>query len=142
MARIEPAFRIALGAVFLASGLLKIGDPSAFAFSVARLQVAPRGLIGATAIVLPWIEAVAGAALLFAPRYRDAAARLILGLLGTLTAVLLIAMLRGTAGPCGCFGGGEGLLSRPWVALARNVVLAGMAALLTCRPRSAPASPA
>ena len=142
MGRIRQAFRIALGALFAASGLLKIADPSAFAFAIARLQVAPRGWIGAVAIVLPWIEAVAGAALLFAPGYREAAARLILGLLVALTAVLLVAMVRGTAGPCGCFGGGEGLLSRPWAALARNVVLAGMAAVLTCRPRSAPASPA
>lgn len=142
MSRIEPAFRIALGALFLAAGLLKIADPSAFAFSIARLQVIPRGALGTAAIVLPWMEAVAGAALLFAPAYRPAAVRVILGLLVALTVVLAVAIARGTAGPCGCFGGGDGFLSRPGVALGRNVLLLGMAAVLTFRPRSAPASPA
>jgi len=130
VARIEPALRGALGLVFLASGVLKIADPSAFAYSVARLQLLPRGALGAVAIVLPWIEAVSGAAL-----------RLILGLLAGLTIVLLAALARGTAGPCGCFGGDGGFLSRPWVGVGRNLLLLGMA-FTSCRRRSEPASPA
>lgn len=148
MNRIDRLLELALGLAFVAAGLLKVLDPAEFAVSIAKVRLLPSGLIGAAAILLPWVEIVAGLALVATRRYRDAAAWLILGLLGVFTAVLIVSMARGTAGSCGCFGSGVAFLNRPDVGLIRNLVLITAAAALVLRPRkptsdrSGPASPA
>jgi putative oxidoreductase len=128
-----------VGLVFLAAGLLKIWDPGAFAVAIVRLQAVPRALVGPSAILLPWIEVAAGAALLIGP-WRPAG-RLVAGaLLAAFTIVLAVALLRGSASTCGCFGVDGGVWARLDVALFRNLLLGALLAL-SCR-RSAPASPA
>ena len=122
----------ALGLVFVAAGILKVADPLAFALSLARLV--PPGAVGPLAIVLPWIEIAAGAALLALPSYRGAALAILITLLVTFTVALAVG-----SGPCGCFGT-VGLLARRDVGLGRNVLLLAAAAWLTYRSR--PASPA
>ena len=141
--RIEQAARAVLGLAFLAAGVLKVVDPMGFAFSIARMQIAPRGMIGPAAIVLPWIEIVAGAALLAWPPGRPAALAILGALLVAFTAALVIVLARGTSTSCGCFGVEGGFLARPGVALARNLVLGALALVLaTSSRRSGPASPA
>jgi putative oxidoreductase len=146
--RIDRLLQLALGLAFLAAGILKVLDPAEFAVSLAKLRLLPPFLVGAAAILLPWVEIVAGLALLATRRYRDAATWLILGLLGVFTLVLIASMIRGTAGSCGCFGSGVAFLNRPDVGLIRNLVLLTAAAALVLRPRkptsgrSGPASPA
>jgi putative oxidoreductase len=145
LSRIERGLEVVLGVVFLAAGLLKIADPAGFAVSIALLRVLPAGLTGPTAILLPWVEVVAGAALLLTRRYRDAATWLILGLMVPFTVVLAVALLRGTGGSCGCFGEGAGFLNRPEVGLVRNALLGAAAVVLIRRKatsRSGPTSPA
>jgi hypothetical protein len=133
--------QIVLGVVFLAAGALKLADPLSFALSTARLRVIPMGLLGPVAIVLPWIEVVAAVAL-FLPKYRGAALRLLLALLAAFTAILMIALIHGTAASCGCFGTGDGFLNRADLAVARNVVLLGLAVVLIRRKPISPAGPA
>lgn len=148
MSRTERLLRLILAGAFFAAGVLKIGDPHGFALSIARLRSAPVVLIGPLAIVLPWIEVVAAVAL-FIPRYQSAALQLLIALLAGFTALLGTALVRGAAGSCGCFGGGDGVLSRPPAALARNALLLAIALFLVLRrgkgsatsPR-APVSPA
>jgi uncharacterized membrane protein YphA (DoxX/SURF4 family) len=141
--RIERIARWVLGLAFVAAGLLKAIDPMGFAFSIARMQIFPKGAIGPAAIVLPWIEIVAGAALLGLPTCRSAALAILATLLVAFTAALAIVLARGTSTHCGCFGVDGGILGHPGVALARNVVLGGLAVLLaTSSRRSGPASPA
>lgn len=139
--RIDLPARIVLAAVFLAAGALKIADPMAFAVSLARLRILPGAAIGPVAILLPWIEVVAAAAL-FVPSLRDAALKLLLGLLGAFTLILLAAIARGTGSACGCFGSGDGFLHRTDVALVRNVILIALAAVLLRRRPTSPAGPA
>ena len=142
--RTERALQIVLAIAFLAAGVLKITDPAAFAVSIARLRMIPMEAVGPAAIFLPWIEVVAAVAL-FVPTYRRPAVTLVLALLGGFTLILGIALLRGTAGSCGCFGKGDGVLNRADVALVRNAVLIALAvALIRRKPTSAatPASPA
>ena len=140
MTRTERIALIVLGAVFLAAGLLKVLDPHAFAVSIARLRIVPMALVGPLAILLPWVEIV-GAVALALPRYRDAALKLLLGMLAVFTAVLGIGLLRG-ATSCGCFGKADSVLNRPEVALARNVLLIALSVLAIRRKATSPAAPA
>ena len=140
MTRIERVAPIVLGAVFLAAGILKVVDPHAFAVSIARLRIVPMALVGPIAILLPWIEIV-GAAALLVPRYREAALKLLLGMLVVFTVALGIGLLRGGTS-CGCFGKADMVLNRPEVALVRNVLLIALAALTMRRSSTSPAAPA
>jgi uncharacterized membrane protein YphA (DoxX/SURF4 family) len=143
LTRIDRVLRIAFALVFLAAGAAKIVDPPAFAISVARLRIVPMMLVGPVAILLPWVEVVAAAALFF-PKFRRPAIQVLLGLLVAFTLVLGIGLLRG-ASSCGCFGSADAFLNRADVALARNAVLLATAGVLFLREptsREAPASPA
>ena len=64
MSRIDRGLEIALGLVFLAAGVLKIADPAGFAVSLALMKTLPAFLLGPVAILLPWVEVVAGLALI------------------------------------------------------------------------------
>lgn len=144
MTRIERLIPALLGVVFLAAGLLKVYDPAAFALSIARLRILPMALVGPAAILLPWVEIVAAVAA-FLPRTREAAVKLLLGMLVLFTAVLAIAFAAGTAASCGCFGKADFILNRPELTLVRNVTMIAVALLwLRAKPTSpaAPASPA
>jgi len=139
--RLAPYF---LGLVFITTGILKIIDPGAFAFSVARLRIAPMALVGPIAILLPWIEVVTGVALLIT-RQQIPALKLAWGLLVLFTAVLGIARLLGTSASCGCFGSSDSFINRPDFALIRNLPLIALAwTSLRGDPtsREGPASPA
>lgn len=140
MTRIERLVPVVLGVVFLAAGFLKIVDPLAFAVSIARLRIVPMAAVGPVAILLPWIEVVAAIALLI-PATRDAALKLLLGMLVLFTAILGIGLLRG-ATSCGCFGKADSLLNRADVALVRNLVLIALAAIAVRRKATSPAGPA
>ena len=140
MTRTDRVLMTALSLAFLAAGVLKILDPAAFAVSIARLRMVPTAVVGPVAILLPWIE-VAAAVALFVPKYRDPAMKLLLALLGAFTLILGIALLRGTAASCGCFGKGDGLLNRADIAVARNVVLIALAVFLIRRKPTSPAAP-
>ena len=142
MSRTERALSIVLAAVFATAGILKILDPMAFAASIARLRLLPDPMVGATAILLPWVELVAAGAL-FVPSYRPAAIRLLLGLLAAFTTLLGLGLWMGSPDSCGCFGG-LGLLNRADLGLVRNLALLGLAAFLLRRESksTSPAGPA
>jgi len=141
LTRIERALPIVLGITFLVAAAAKIYDPYAFAVAIARLRIVPLSLVGPTAILLPWIEAV-GAIGLLLPTYRRPAVKLLLGLLIAFTVILGIGFLRGTAVSCGCFGSSDLAINRPGVALVRNFALM-LAAVFVIRAKpTSPASPA
>jgi putative oxidoreductase len=141
--RTESAARAVLATLFLVAGFLKVLDPLGFALAIARMQILPRGVIGPAAITLPWVEIVAGGALLGLPSFRSAALALLATLLAAFTAALLIVLARGTSSSCGCFGVEGGFLGRTEVALVRNLILGALIGFLaTSSRRSRPASPA
>jgi putative oxidoreductase len=145
LSRIDRGLEIALGLVFVTAGVLKIADPVGFAVSIALMRTLPAALLGPAAILLPWVEVVAGLALIATRRYRDAATWIILGLLIAFTAALVVSIVRETGSSCGCFGGGPGFLNRPEVGLIRNALLGAAAVVLIRRritSRSGPTSPA
>ncbi|WP_298266957.1 MauE/DoxX family redox-associated membrane protein [Geobacter sp.] len=98
--------RVALGALFLYAGVLKIANPAAFAGSVANYRIV--GYFGTylVAAILPWVEVICGALLVTGWRTRTAAAlAVVLNLV--FIALLVSTVARGLDIDCGCFGQGD-----------------------------------
>jgi uncharacterized membrane protein YphA (DoxX/SURF4 family) len=119
--------RLAVGALLVIAGALKLRAPVAFATEIANYQLFPAvaPYLGA---VLPVVELVVGLALVVAPRaWRRAAALGALGLFATFTVAVASAYFRRINIDCGCFGTGGGPITA--LTLARNVGLMTAAAL-------------
>jgi len=97
------AARIAIWLVLLAAALGKIGDPAAFALQVHNYRLAPVWSENLVAILLPWVELVAGLALVLGVRARAGAA-MALALMALFTVAVGLAWARGLDFECGCFG--------------------------------------
>jgi putative oxidoreductase len=96
-------FRLIVGGVFVWAGVLKIIDPLGFAQSIMNYQVFPRGLAFVVALVLPWVEVIAGGLLIVGLFRRSSALLICLMLIGFIGLVAL-ALARGIDTSCGCFG--------------------------------------
>lgn len=96
-------FRLIVGGVFIWAGALKIADPLGFAQSIQNYQFFPRDLVFVIAIVLPWMEVLAGAFLILG-LFRRSSALLIAVLLLGFIGLVALALLRGIDTSCGCFG--------------------------------------
>jgi uncharacterized membrane protein YphA (DoxX/SURF4 family) len=94
--------QLALGAIFVIAALPKIADPPSFAHMIYNYRLVPSSLINISALVMPWVEFVAGLALILGAW--KAAARTVVGIL---LAVFIIAISinlgRDNAIDCGCF---------------------------------------
>ena len=113
--------RVALGAVFLYAGVVKIVDPVAFAGSVAAYQVFPYAGNYLIAATVPWIEVACGILLVTGWRPRSAAA--LVALLNVAFIVILFStVIRGLDIDCGCFRQG-GEKTTAWTAIFRDVML-------------------
>lgn len=91
-----------LGFIFIYASLHKITDPAEFAKSVYGYDLFPHGAINLIAIILPFIELVAGLAIITG-FYRRAAVLIIVGMLVTFMVVITINLVRGHQFDCGCF---------------------------------------
>lgn len=113
--------RLYLACIFLLACYHKILDPGAFAIDVATYQFLPLSLINPMAIILPWIELVAGGLLLIAFRTR-AAALLISGMMLMFTIAIGIALAKGLDMSCGCFAS-QGAVDDPisWRTVGRDL---------------------
>jgi len=126
--------RLAVGGAFIVAGVLKITAPAKFAIDVSNYRLLPHELINLVAILLPWIEVVAG---LFAVLgiWLRAAALVIAALTVMFFLVITSALARGLNIECGCFGtiGGRhiGLVN-----LAIDSTLLCLAALLVRRAKA------
>jgi len=94
--------RIALGAIFIYSAWPKIADPPAFAQMLSNYRLLPDALVNPAALVLPWLEMVAGICLV-AGLIRRGAALWIAAMLGLFIGALAINIARDVAVDCGCF---------------------------------------
>ena len=86
----------------MAAAIPKIMDPPAFAHMIYNYKLAPGWAINALAITLPWVELLAGLALILGAWKRETAPLIGLLLLMFIAAVG-INLARGHAIDCGCF---------------------------------------
>lgn len=135
------ALRLFLGGFFLYAALPKIADPAAFARVVYQWQITPPVPSNIVAVILPWVEAIAGVLLIAGLWKREAA---------TVIAVLLVVFLLAAGSViargidvenCGCtsvarseersWTSGVG-----WFLVTRNLILlAGALVLVGVSPR-------
>ena len=100
-----------LGLVFLTACWHKLLHPASFALDVATYGILPLALVNPTAIVLPWVELVAGIMLCIGYRAR-AGALLVVAMMLVFIAALVLALVRGQDISCGCFAS-QGLEEDP-----------------------------
>ena len=92
-----------LAAVFVVAGISKTADPPGFAEEVFNYRLLPGITVNALALVLPWLEVLAGLAL-FLGLLQRTAARIFGLLLLVFIGALAINLGRGRPVDCGCFG--------------------------------------
>lgn len=127
--------RAILGVLFIWAALAKISDLSGFAGEVHNFRIVPLALENLFAMTLPWIEVVAGVALVL-----NVAPRAATAVLGVLLIVFLIAIvsaiIRDLDIACGCFGTRDAAQTG-WVTLLRDIGFLALAVLGW--PRGGPA---
>jgi putative oxidoreductase len=96
-------FRVVLGGLFIYAGVVKVGHPLDFAQDIRNYRLVGQSLSFVAAVVLPWLEILAGA-FLIAGIWMRGAALVITGLLVFFIVLTLVTMARGLDIDCGCFG--------------------------------------
>lgn len=122
--------RLVLAGTFIAAGALKLPDPWSFATEIHNYQLTPWPVSVLSAFYLPWLEILAGLALL-TMRWQSGAL-LALGVMTIVfTAALSLAWARGLDISCGCFGKNSsgGPANYPLLLLRDLALLAGLALL-------------
>jgi len=139
------ALRLVLGAVFVVAALPKIADPEAFARIVYQWQVVPPVPANLVAIVLPWVELVAGLLLISGVWKKDAALVIALLLVVFLGAASFVLAHGIDVENCGCTSVSEAAHGADsgwppawargvgWFLVTRNVLLLGAALLVAFR---------
>lgn len=95
-------FRVVLGALFIYASLDKIGNPADFARIMNNYHLLPGSLVNVSALFLPWLELLVGAALILGTK-TEGAATIVAGLLIVFIIAAIISMARGLNIECGCF---------------------------------------
>jgi len=127
--------RLLVGVVFLAAGVLKIGDHQGMMNAMNAYEVLPDGIMSPLAYLLPILEIIAGAMLVLGLFTRFggalASALLLVFLIG-----LIQAKARGLEIDCGCFaiGGSGSQKGIPWWDIVRDVGLLAASAYAVWRP--------
>ena len=91
-----------LGGLFVFASWHKMLYPGSFALDIATYDLLPLVLVNPMAIVLPYVEFLAGIMLIAGFRSR-AATLLVIGILFLFTVALILALNKGLDVACGCF---------------------------------------
>lgn len=94
-------FRAVIGFIFIYAGIEKIQNPVAFAEAIDNYRILPAGVIPLFAVILPWLEFLAGLFLIFG-LFVPGSSLLLLGLLFIFTLAISMALARGIDISCGC----------------------------------------
>ena len=114
--------RIAMGLIFLGTGLLKLSNLQGFVDSLMGFGIFPDGWIPLLTLMVPLLEVGCGVLLIIG---RGTGVGLLAGMMLLLgfSGVLVLARIQGIVVDCGCFGTLDILNWGFWPSLARNVVL-------------------
>jgi uncharacterized membrane protein YphA (DoxX/SURF4 family) len=114
---------LVIGGVFIYASLDKIIHPDRFADVVHEYDMLPLLGVNAFALAMPWVELVAGIALVIGV-WRRAAALLAVGLTIAFMVAISQAQLRGLRIECGCFNvSGMSATEASWGLFARDALL-------------------
>ena len=94
--------QLALGAIFVIAAIPKIADPPSFAHMMYNYRLVPAQLINLMALTMPWVELLAGLALILGV-WKRAGLILITALLLVFIIAIGVNLARGNAIDCGCF---------------------------------------
>ena len=94
--------RVILGGVFIFASLDKISNPEAFATAISNYHVMPFGLENLLALILPWLEFLAGVCIIVGIMVDGAAIMIIIMNMVFIIAISQ-ALARGISIECGCF---------------------------------------
>ncbi|MCP4115943.1 MAG: DoxX family membrane protein [Desulfobacteraceae bacterium] len=122
--------RIMLGMTFIVASAGKIGEPGKFATIIYGYYLFPGWIINFSAIILPFVELVAGVALV-AGVYPRSALMILNGLLLAFIVAISINLVRGHQFDCGCFSlaASDSVESAAWL-LVRDLGLLACGAYL------------
>ena len=118
------ALRLLFGGVFVYASIGKMLHPKEFAEVIFNYSILPLPLINFVAVVLPWLECIAGLAVIFGKGIRGGIA--ILNILLIVFIIALIAnIVRGIDISCGCFEASLSASTRidMWFDVFRDLVL-------------------
>jgi putative oxidoreductase len=119
---LELAARWILGLTFIYASFHKIIAPAEFAKIVYGYDLFPAAFINLIAIIIPFLELIAGLALIIGA-YPRSAGIIINALLMAYIIVLSINLIRGHEFDCGCFTPGQsGYSSSSEVTLVRDII--------------------
>lgn len=124
----RPGVAAVIGGLFIYAGVLKVGDPAAFAKDISNFHLLPWPLGVALALYLPWLEMICGAAL-FVGRLRFGAVAILTALTGVFIGATIAARLRGIDVNCGCFGSASKDLTFGWHLAIDFAILGGLVLL-------------
>jgi putative oxidoreductase len=94
--------QIFLGLIFVVAALPKIADPPSFAHMIYNYRLVPGGFLNISALVMPWLELIAGLALI-AGVWTRPARWIVTALLVMFIIAISINLARNNAIDCGCF---------------------------------------
>jgi uncharacterized membrane protein YphA (DoxX/SURF4 family) len=135
--------RLVVGGLFIYAGALKAADPGGLIRDIWNFQLVPEPWAWWLAAYLPFLEVLAGIALITGLQRRGA--HLLLGgLLVAFLAALIVAAARGLDVNCGCFGSNpDGTSSSlTWPIIRDLLLLTGLAVSIWAARRETPAAPA
>lgn len=125
--------QLVLGALFVYAALAKIGDAGSLAREVHNFRLVPTWSENLVAMVVPWVELLAGLALVLGVSPR-AGAWVAGAMLVVFTAAVVAAMARHLSFECGCFGTANAVRIG-WAKLGENAGMLVLAALGSQRRR-------
>jgi len=111
--------RILIGVVFIYTGLIHIADPAGFAAAVAAYRILPPFSVNAFALLLPWVELLAGLAIATGIGLEGGALAAI-GMLAVFLIALAASLYRGLDISCGCFSTSAAADRISWLYLVRS----------------------
>ena len=95
-------FRVLLGLLFIISSISKIQTPAKFMDSIDAYKIVPESLVYTMAMVVPWLQILAGMMFIL-DIYSQSAALILSGLLTAYIIAIAQAFARGFSMECGCF---------------------------------------
>ncbi len=121
-APLQTLCRLVLGGIFIYASLDKIAHPHEFAVIITNYAILPDWLVTLPALVLPWLELVAGLCLATGLWARSSALLLSLLLLAFIM-VLGFNAWRGIDLSCGCFSTSAADKENAWILVFRDLLI-------------------